>query len=338
MDLNEFVFMTTDAWAQDAIYKADQHIRDHNKIACSISGGSDSDIMLDMLYKLDEEKKIVYIWFNTGLEYEATKRHLRELEEKYNIEIIELKAKKPIPLAVRENGLPFLSKQVSKWISRLQRHNFQWEDGTLEELLQKYPKCKAALRWWCNDFERKEGKESKFNIAYNTYLKEFMMENPPDFPISNKCCYFAKKSVANDYISNGDFDLSCTGVRKSEGGTRSSAYKNCFTPAPDGEVAQYRPLFWFDKKSKACYKECHNIRYSDCYEIWGLDRTGCSCCPFGQNFEFELECVQKYEPKLYKAVLKIFGKSYEYTRKYREFQKKMKQSADTKNNAVNESL
>lgn len=320
--LQEFVANSPDPWIQDAIYKAEQHIDNATKIACSISGGADSDIMLDMLHRLDDEKKIEYIWFDTGLEYEATKRHLKELEEKYGIEITRLKAKKPIPLTVRQFGVPFLSKQVSEWIGRLQKHNFQWEDGTLEELLKKYPKCKAALRWWCNDF----GEGSKFSISYNTYLKEFMMQNPPDFKISNKCCWFAKKAPVLDYIElNEDFDLNCVGVRKSEGGARSSAYKNCFTPEGHGKIAQYRPLFWFDNASKECYKTAHNITHSDCYEVWGMDRTGCAACPFGKRFESELECIQKYEPKLYIAVNNIFGKSYDYMRKYREFQKEMRQ-------------
>lgn len=48
-------------------------------------------------------------------------------------------------------------------------------------------------------------------------------------------------------------------------------------------------------------------------------------CPYGKDFEKELEIVQKYEPKLYKACMNIFGESYEYTRKYREFQKMMKE-------------
>lgn len=322
MNAVDFLIETTpDAWAQDAIYKADIQIKKHNKIACSISGGSDSDIMLDLLHRLDPEKKITYIWFDTGLEYEATKRHLKEIEQKYNIEIVPLKAKKPIPIAVREYGVPFLSKQVSERIARLQRHNFQWEDEPLDVLLKKYPKCRLALRWWCNDF----GEKSKFNISYNTWLKEFLIQNPPTFRISNRCCDFAKKSVAKDYIENGDFDLSCVGVRKAEGGARSSAYKNCFTPSESGKVAQYRPLFWFDKNSKEIYKDSHDIKYSDCYEIWGLDRTGCAACPFGKNFEFELECIEKHEPKFYKAVNNIFGVSYEYTRKYKEFQKMMKE-------------
>ncbi len=322
--LFEFVASIPDAMVQDAIFKADMHVERAEKIAVSISGGADSDMMLDLLYRVDDEKKSTYIWFDTGLEYEATKRHLKDLEEKYGIEIVRLKAKKPIPLTVRQYGVPFLSKRVSDQISRLQRHNFKWEDGTLEELLKKYPKCKAALRWWCNDW----GEGSKFNIAYNTWLKEFMMQNPPTFKISEKCCHFAKKSVSNDYIANGDFDLSCIGVRKAEGGARSTAYKSCFTPQSGGKVAQYRPLFWFDNASKECYKKCQNIKHSDCYEVWGMDRTGCAACPFGKNFEFELECIQKYEPKFYVAVNNIFGASYEYTRKYREFQKMMKGKAE----------
>ena len=50
-----------------------------------------------------------------------------------------------------------------------------------------------------------------------------------------------------------------------------------------------------------------------------MTRTGCAGCPFGRDFEFELEIMGKYEPKLFRAVNIIFGSSYEYTRKYREF-------------------
>lgn len=59
----------------------------YNKIMVSISGGADSDIVLDICYKCDRDNKCEYIWFDTGLEYDATKRHLRYLEEKYGIKI-----------------------------------------------------------------------------------------------------------------------------------------------------------------------------------------------------------------------------------------------------------
>lgn len=65
----------------------------YKRIVCSISGGADSDIILDLISKLDTEKKVEYIFFNTGIEYQATKDHLKYLEERYGVRIEEIKAK-----------------------------------------------------------------------------------------------------------------------------------------------------------------------------------------------------------------------------------------------------
>lgn len=81
---------------------------------------------------------------------------------------------------------------------RLQSHNFQWEDEPLEVLLKKYPNCKVALQWWCNAYYTAENgvqQMSRFSINRNKWLKEFITQNPPDFPISNKCCEYAKRSL-----------------------------------------------------------------------------------------------------------------------------------------------
>ena len=45
----------------------------YKKIVCSVSGGSDSDDVIDICTMMDNDKKITYVWFDTGLEYEATK-------------------------------------------------------------------------------------------------------------------------------------------------------------------------------------------------------------------------------------------------------------------------
>ena len=52
----------------------------YKKIVCSISGGSDSDVMLDIIWRCDKDNKVEYVWFDTGLEYQATKDHLKYLE------------------------------------------------------------------------------------------------------------------------------------------------------------------------------------------------------------------------------------------------------------------
>lgn len=296
----------------------------YKKIACAISGGSDSDVMLDIIWKCDKDNKVTYVWFDTGLEYQATKDHLKYLEQKYNIKIQSYRAIKPIPVSCKQYGQPFISKQVSDYISRLQKHNFKWEDKSFDELYEKYPRCKSALEWWCN-----KKKSDAFNIRRNKYLKEYMVKYPPQFNISSKCCLYAKKNVMHKLINEVNYDLNIIGVRKAEGGTRATSYKSCFDENASG-CDNYRPLFWYKNNDKDCYDAAYAIEHSSCYTEYGLKRTGCAGCPFGRDFEYELEVIEKYEPKLYEAVNNIFGNSYEYTRKYKQFCKEMKENDSKK--------
>ena len=306
----------------------------YKKIVCSISGGSDSDVMLDIVWRCDKDNKVDYVWFDTGLEYQATKDHLKYLENKYDIEIKVHKAIKPIPITCRTLGQPFISKNAAEMIDRLQRHNFQWEDEPLEVLFPKYCKwnekkqdwvgCKNALMWWCN-----ANKSPRFCVKFNKWLKEFMIENPPDFKISKKCCIYAKEKVAENLISMEGYDLNIYGVRKAEGGIRATTYKSCFDEQPSGSD-NYRPLFWYKNSDKEDYEVAYCVEHSKCYTEYGLPRTGCAGCPYGQDFEFELEVIEKYEPKLFKAVNNIFKESYEYTRRYREFYKQKEEELKQK--------
>lgn len=293
-------------------------------------GGADSDIMLDLLEKCKPDgKKINYVWFDTGLEYQATKDHIKWLEEEYGVEIEKCKPVKPIPITVKEHGVPFLSKFVSEMIEILQRIGFKWEDKSYEELILEYPKNTSSIKWWCNAYG-----SGKFNINKNKYLKEFLIKNPPTFKISSKCCNYAKKNVSKDYNKSHKIDLNCIGVRKHEGGIRSNI-KSCFNINQD-KYDDFRPIFWYSNSDKEYYENHFSVEHSKCYTQYGLTRTGCCGCPYGRDFEKELEIIQKYEPKLYKACINIFGQAYEYTRKYREFVKEMKtKEKESKLNATN---
>lgn len=121
-------------------------ISNTHRIVCSLSGGSDSDIMLDIISRLDTEKKVKYVFFDTGIEYKATKKHLEFLEQKYGIVIDRVRAIKPVPAGCKQYGVPFWSKYVSEMMERLQHHNFKWEDKPYEILIKEYPKCKIALQ------------------------------------------------------------------------------------------------------------------------------------------------------------------------------------------------
>ena len=310
----------------EASYKCERHLYQAKKVMCSLSGGADSDIMLDFIQRILKEKafdydcEIHYVFFDTGIEFKATKEHLDELEKKYNITIERVKAKVPVPLGCKKYGLPFISKFISEQIDRLQQHNFDFvNDGnkSFEELNAKYKGLKAALMWWCN---KKQSK--RFNIEANPLLKEFMIADPPDFRISSKCCNGAKKNTSHDYEKEQQCDLKCLGLRKAEGGIRSSSIKSCFDEKECGKAAIYRPIWWFTDKDKEEYRKFFNVQYSKCYTEYGLKRTGCAGCPFGSRFEQELEIVKKHEPLLYQAINNIFGKSYEYMRKYKIFKRR----------------
>lgn len=293
-----------------AFFKAIGYIDQSKKYAVSVSGGSDSDIVLDFMVQCDC-KNAHYIFFDTGLEYEATKKHITYLENRYNITIERIKAYKPIPACCKEYGVPFINKFVSENIERLQKHDFKWEDKPLEELLKDYPGCTSSIYWWTNNH-----KFPQWNINYKKYLKEFLIDNPPTFSISSKCCTYAKKKTAKKLYKDLDPDVVVTGLRSAEGGIRQAAFSSCYSV---GKPDTYRPIWWFTNEDKAEYNRFYKIKNSECYTKYGFKRTGCACCPFGLELEEELLKTKKYEPKLYKAVLGVFGKSYDYTRQYYKF-------------------
>ena len=177
-DNNSFTIYTSFCKAQRILMRSYEPV-------CSISGGSDSDIVIDLIHKTDEEGKVTYFWIDTGLEYTATKEHLDYLEQKYGIEIKRLKPEKPIPTCVKQYGVPFLSKYVSEQIMRLQAHGFQWEDEPLEVLLKKYPRCKTALQWWCGErYSDENGIEKISRFSKNLSLQIRLISPYPTSAVS----------------------------------------------------------------------------------------------------------------------------------------------------------
>lgn len=297
----------------DAVIKTEDHItrqaQQGGKILVSISGGSDSDIMLDMIERIGYPDGLVYYaWFDTGMEYQATKRHLVYLEQRYGITIHRHRPKLTVAQACKRYGVPFLSKRVAMAIGRLQKHGFDFG-----------PACDnghpSDVAWW--------HQQTRLSAAGIMGLKEFLMASPPDFRISDKCCDHAKKHTAKTVAKQISATLNCVGIRKTEGGIRSFAYDSCFSKGKNGETDNFRPIFWFTDADKVEYEEFCGIRHSGCYE-WGLKRTGCACCPFGSRFESELEIVKREEPVLYNLANKVFGQSYEYTRLFRCFKESLK--------------
>lgn len=294
-----------------AFFKALGYLDESKNIVVSVSGGSDSDIVTDFIHQCGFSDKCRYIFVDTGLEYQATKEHIAYLEDRYNIQIERIKAYQSIPSCCKEYGQPFINKFISENIERLQKHGFKFEDRPAEELLKEYPACQSAIKWFTNGHQWHQ-----WNIGYKKFLREFLIANPPDFKISAKCCDYAKKRTIKAYFKDNQTDITITGLRKAEGGVRSTAFNSCYKVAhPDN----YRPIWFFTDEDKREYIKAYNVKNSRAYTQYGFKRTGCACCPFGLELSEELVKTARYEPKLYRAIMSVFGKSYEYTAKYYQF-------------------
>ena len=80
--IDKLIDRSPTAIISDSFVITNNKLKNYDNIAVSISGGSDSDIMLDIIERLRNGKHICYVWFDTGLEYQATKDHLDYLEKK----------------------------------------------------------------------------------------------------------------------------------------------------------------------------------------------------------------------------------------------------------------
>ena len=313
---------------------------EHPNAICSYSGGSDSDIMIHLIEdarKMFGLPPVQYCFFNTGLEMEAIKRHVRETSERYGVMIAEHRPKKNIVMATREYGLPFVSKIMSAGLEGVQKKNIpltiadeyaeaQDKAAKRAELKERYPGCESTINFLCCCNSKGEPRpDIQLVINSSKYMLDFIKDNPIPFRVSNRCCDCCKKQLAHSVQK--PYDMVITGERRGEGGMRSVPRKDntsmCFSESADGKY-RLRPLYYVTDADKQWYKEYYGIRYSDAYEVYGLTRTGCCGCAISARAVEDLEKIKPFEPNLVKAAWNVFGASYRYRQQYNEY-KKMRQ-------------
>lgn len=314
-----------------------KHLIEHPNTICSYSGGSDSDILLDVVERAREAfslPPVKYVFFNTGLEMKATKDHVKEAARKYGVEIETVRPKIGIVTAVRRYGIPFVSKIMSGGLSEWQKKrvplsiadeytNAEDKAEKRAELRERYPNCESLINFLCCCNSSGEPRpDIQLVINSSKYMLDFIKEFPPHFQISAKCCDYCKKQVAHSIQK--DYEMIITGERRDEGGMRSVPRKGeanqamCFAETGNGQY-RLRPLYYVSDKDKAWYKDYYGIRYSDAYEVYGLTRTGCCGCPISYKAVDDLELIRSHEPNLVKAAWNVFGPSYCYRKQYNEY-------------------
>ena len=310
---------------------------EHPNAICSYSGGSDSDILLDVIERARHAfsvPPVKYVFFNTGLEMKATKVHVRDMAEKYGVEIETARPKTNIVKAARTYGIPFVSKIMSEGLKEWQRKGLpltiadeyaEAEDkhAKRQELRERYPHCESLINFLCCCNAAGDPRPNiQLVINSSKYMLDFIKENPPQFKISADCCTYCKKNCAHR-VQKG-YEMIITGERRDEGGMRSVPRQGernssmCFAETASGQY-RLRPLYYVSDSDKAWYKERYGIRYSDAYERYGLARTGCCGCPISHRAAEDLELIRPFEPNLVKAAWNIFGDSYRYRQQYNEF-------------------
>lgn len=318
----------------------------HPNAICSYSGGSDSDIMIDLIERTrkmfnaacgcEALKPVKYVFFNTGLEMQATKDHVKATAEKYGVEIEECRPKINIVKAVREHGIPFMSKRFSQGLGEWQKKGVPMsiideyekaedKNAAFQKFVRCYPKSKRLINFLLNTDKNGVQHFNQLGFQSAKYLRAYMEKYPPNFQISAKCCDYCKKQLAHR-VQKG-FDMVITGERMAEGGIRATNKQMlktnplntmCFFEQSNGQH-RFRPLYYVSDKDKQWYKDYYGIRYSDAYEVYGLTRTGCCGCSISYKAVDDLEKIRPYEPNVVKAAWNIFGKSYEYRKKYNEY-------------------
>lgn len=314
-----------------------RRLREHPKAICSYSGGSDSDIMLDLIERtraVFNLPPVRYVFFNTGLEMAATKNHVKATAEKYGVQIDTIRPKIGIVTATRKYGQPFVSKIMSAGLEEWQKKGVpltiadeyaKAEDKAAKrkELRERYPHCESVINFLCccnKDGDPRPNIQLVINSS--KYMLDFIKACPPGFKISARCCDYCKKQIA--HAVQKDYDMVITGERRDEGGMRSVPRQDntalCFTETASGQY-RLRPLYYVSDKDKAWYKDYYRVRYSDAYEVYGLTRTGCCGCPISYKATDDLAKIEPYEPNVVKAAWAIFGDSYRYRAEYNAYKK-----------------
>lgn len=309
---------------------------EYENILVWLTGKPESNILFHMCNMLDDKNKCKYVYFYTEVTLGADMEHMEYLSDKYGVDIDIQEIDGVVKKTTKRFGLPFLSMVVSYNIARLQEMDFEWEDKPFEELCEKYleivdkPSNKntlelngkyykgsyGALRWWCNQYDSRI-----YNINKNTYLKEFLIDNPPTFRISDKCCKEVIKKPLHKYATN-KYDIVLVDSIDIKGSMKSKR-SNKFIKANmvNRKYDQYMPLFDFSETDIMVYKKFYNLKFSDSYEIYHNSGGICIGCPYGglDGINADMRMAKRFAQGTGMRARKIFEETYQYTKAYTEY-------------------
>lgn len=237
----------------------------------SFSGGRDSTILHHLLDEALPGNRIPRVYINTGIEYAMVLKFVRKLQEQDD-RIIIYNAGVNIKQMLEEKGYPFKSKEHAEKLS-------VYQNSGKTKYVQAYlgeapghtcPKfmCPSKLRYQFTD--------------------EFKIK------VSRRCCHELKKKPAARYAKETGRSVVMTGMRQSEGGTRTLI--NC--AAFDGDkLKKFHPLAPLTDEWMSWYEREREIVLAELYyPPYNFQRTGCKGCPFAPELQEELDTMKYLLP------------------------------------------
>lgn len=233
----------------------------------SFSGGKDSTILHYLIDIALPENKIPRVFIDTGIEYNYIRDFVFEMAKNDDRFII-LKSNQPIKNVLNFYGYPFKSKEHSAFLATYQRSGL----------------TKSVKKYLSSD--------KKINCPIN-----LRYQFTPNFKIkcSSKCCYMLKKNPVHKWEKEFQKTIAITGMRKEEGGQRSSI-KGCLI-TENGKLKKFQPLLVVSEDWEEWFIKNYEINLCKLYyPPFNFKRTGCKGCPYSLDLQNQLDIMEQYLP------------------------------------------
>lgn len=263
-------------YAQDKIKEFVERVGGEDNVYVSFSGGKDSTVLLHLVRSV--YPNVPAVFFNTGLEFPEIVDFVKGID---NVEI--RKPRKTVVEVWRDNGIPVVSKQISRYINDVRDC--------------KNPKTVADRLSFGNRF---------------TVSKKWIHFTDKDFfpqKVSNRCCDYFKKMPSKDYEKETG-RKAIVGTMADESMLRLQSWISHSCNMFDGNKIQSRPLSIWKESDIWEYIKQYDVKICELY-YRGYERTGCFLCPYGSGIEDRKVGTNRFEllhdthPNQYRALRKL---------------------------------
>lgn len=268
---------------------------DEDEFYLSFSGGKDSTVLSDMIDRAIPNNRIPRVYANTGIEYNAIIKFVKELAEKDDRVVI-IKPTTPIKQMLERDGYPFKSKFHSQKVMMYQNSGLE---TTSVKVYLGLANAKSGAKIL--------GDHSCPKMLRYQFTEDFKI------PVSQKCCDRLKKEPIKKWQKENNRPTAIIGIMASEGGEREHA--QCFA-FKKGKFKAFQPLAPLTKEWEDWYIEKFDVRLCELYyPPYNFIRTGCKGCPFNLRLQQELDTLDAYLPKERAQCERIWGPIYEEYRR-----------------------